>query len=121
MTDTTIPNACYDTETVEGLANLLRERLARGERPTQNGDSFSMYVLMEAMNIVHDEMLDQDMLAIHVSTLRGVLAGVLSAPGLGSIPKNYLDAAYRVINREQRIAEETGVPALTFDIRPRNN
>jgi hypothetical protein len=119
MTDTTTTTLAtsHDTETVEGLANLLRERLARGEGPTQYGDSFSMFVLMEAMNIVHDEMLDQDMLAIHVTTLRGILAGVLSAPGLGSIPKNYLDAAYRVINKEQRIAEETGVPAPTFSIR----
>jgi hypothetical protein len=117
MTDTATLNTVHDTETVEGLANLLRERLARGERPTQNGDSFSMFILMEAMNIVHDETLDQDMLALHVSSLRGILSGALSPLGLGSIPKNYLDAAYRVINREERIAEETGVPAPTFCIR----
>lgn len=117
MTDITTPDTAQDTQSVEGIANLLRARFAAGEKFAQTGDDFPWHALLEAMNIVTDEMLDPDMLAIHVTTLRGVLAGVLSAPGLGSIPKNYLDAAYRVINKEQRIADETGVPAPTFSIR----
>jgi len=113
MTTITTP----DTETIEGLATLLRGRFARGEQPMQNGDSFSMHLFMEAMNIVQDELLDQKLLEIHTYTLRGVMVGAFSALGLDSIPKNYLDAAYRVIDREKRIAEETGIPAPSFSIR----
>lgn len=105
MTDTIIQN----TDTVEGLVSLLRGRLARGERPTQNGDSFPMFTLMEAMNIVHDEMLDQEELALCVLRLKTVLACEPGATLSGFTPQ-YKDAAFRVINREQALAQETGDP-----------
>lgn len=96
MTDTTTQN----TDTVEGLVNLLRGRLARGERPTQNGDSFPMLEFMEAMNIVHDEMLDQEALALCVLRLKTVLRCDPAAT-LSGFTQQYIDAAFRVISREQ--------------------
>lgn len=105
MTDTTTLATSHDTETIEGLANLLRERLARGERPTQNGDSFSMFILMEAMNIVHDEMLDQDHLELCVLRVKTLLRLELP-PTPAGFDKHYLDAAFRVIHREQLEQEQ---------------
>jgi hypothetical protein len=110
MTDTTTPATAYDTETVEGIVNLLRERLARGERPTQNGDSFSMFLFMEAMNIVHDEMLDQDTLAQCVAQLKGVLT-LQPEASVAGFTKPYVDAAFRVVNREQAEQEEGSATA----------
>lgn len=99
MTNTPAQN----TDTVEGIADLLRGRLARGERPTQNGDSFSMAALMEAMNIVHDEMLDQEVLARCALRLKSVLA-CDAAANLSGFTQQYIDAAFRAINREQPLA-----------------
>lgn len=99
MTTTSVQN----TDTVEGLVNLLRGRLARGERPTQNGDTFSLFELTEAMNIVHDEMLDQEVLGRCVQSLKSVLA-CDSAANLSGFTKQYVDAAFRIIGKEQSLA-----------------
>jgi hypothetical protein len=88
-----------NTDTVEGILALLRGRLARGVSPHQTGDSFPFAAFLVAMNTLHDEALDQDMLALCVKKLK---AGqeVDSAAALSGFTRQYIDAAYRVINRE---------------------
>ena len=97
---------------VDRIKGTMKDCLARDGNLNQLPGSYLVPEFFEAFSLIEDEKLNPLMLHYCGIAIRDVRSGALPAATLDRYPKPYMDAANRVIAREQRKAGNKLTPYL---------